>query len=306
MIIDVLTRCDWYFLQDKLDVDKGVKAWLGTLENFLNCRSREKIQIAAICSDENVLSYADLQPMCIASADAAFIDLGCMAEDQKIYATSICILVKNLQAINHEDALGAFLSAISEALSNVGERLTAKSGNDEAIGYAKKGIEEASGEIRKIPRYPESSLTDTQRAKDLSSYLTIGVWDGDQGNLYGFPTVRMLFFLPEAAYDVLKKYAETEKPAAPAEPKYYFFKQIRAIAHDENQVVTELKINLAKKDAALAEKDAALADTMAELADTKAELAKALNENTDLKKKNADLEAALSDARDKNDDDMEK
>lgn len=109
----------------------------------------------------------------------------------------------------------------------------------------------------------------------------------------------MLFFLPEKAYGIIKEYAETEKPAAPTKPKYYFMKQIKDIAHDENQMVTELKINLAKK-------DAELIDTKAELIDTKAELAKVLIENADLKKKNADLETALLDSRDKINDDIEK
>ena len=242
MIFDVLTWCDWYFLRDKLDVEKDITAWLKSLPTFLTCKSGSKLQIAAICSDENVLSYSELQGMCKAPMDAEFIDLSCLTEDKEIYATSICILVKNVEVLNHEDALKAFLLSISEALSTIGERLTAKSGNEAAIRFAKNGFKEAGGEIGRIPRYLENNLAEPQRAKDLSRLLTIGVWDGDQGNLDGFPTVRMLFFLPEAAYDVLQKYAETDMPVAPAKPKFYFFKQIVAVAHDEDQKYTMLKM----------------------------------------------------------------
>ena len=51
-------------------------------------------------------------------------------DEDKIYAKSICIQVKDLRTANFEDAFQTFFSMIAELLSSVGQALTVENGND--------------------------------------------------------------------------------------------------------------------------------------------------------------------------------
>ena len=234
MVYNVLTQCGQYLVHERLSNVKEIKVWLETLTQFFNCRSDNKIQIVAICSDENVLSYEDLQMDCQAPSNAHFVNLDNIAQDEdKIYAKSICIQVKDLRTANFEDAFQTFFSMIAELLSSVGQALTVENGNDNEIEHAQKGICGACAEIDHLLRNFPYRLKDEMLIRDICSYLKTGQRNYEHSNNDGFPKIRILVFLPEKAFEIIAQYAEPEKLEEQQKPTYYFFEQILAIAHDE-------------------------------------------------------------------------
>ena len=242
MIFNVLTQCDQYLVRDQLQRVQEIKEWLKSLEDFLNCRSEKKIQIVAICSDENVLSYEELKNECTAPSDAHFVDLDKITKNEdKIYAKSNCILISDLRTIQPEDALQSFFSMIAKLLSASGQALTAENGNDDEIKHAKMGIENACNQIYYLFRNLPYRLKDELLIRDICSYLKTGQRDGEHGNNDGFPKIRILVFLPEKAFEIIAQFAERAKLEEQQNPTYYFFEQILAVAHDEGLVTLAQK-----------------------------------------------------------------
>ena len=219
------------------------------LETFWQCSHVNygdgygKIQIAVICGEDGLLPASSLSNNFVVRDEAHVVDLLSDDPASPVFAKSICISINDLKTTDPQNALNEVFKAIRETLLQVADRIQPENGNEQEIGIAQLGLQNACEQIRKICLRLEHRLTEFDYASDISCLLVNGRPDENDGAKDGFPTLRILVLLSEEAFTNIARFAE---------PIYYFFKQIRWVIHNEPSGIVAVKMDFKRQ---LEEKD---------------------------------------------------
>lgn len=247
MILEVLVRDDNFNLVH--ETLQSARKTVEYLETFWQCSHVNygdgygKIQIAVICGEDGVFPDSSLSNNFAVRDGAHVVYLFSDDTASPIFAKSICISVNDLKTIDPQNALNEVFTTIRETLLKVADRMQSENGNEQEIRIAQQGLQNACEQIRKICLRLDYRLTELDYASEISSLLVNGRPDENDGVKDGFPTLRILVLLSEEAFANIAKFAE---------PKYYFFKQIRWVIHNEPPGMVAVKMDFKRQ---LEEKD---------------------------------------------------
>lgn len=189
------------------------------LSEFLARGDRGGIHIAVVCGSCNIWTSEQLAQFL---KEKNPFEKSIIAFDKNepviVHAAMICATTDKIEKDTNQ-LMGPFFSDIKDVLYLLYKKLEANDDNGQYIEAAKDKMSDVFGILMYLSRFPEVNLASEDIAQSITELLS------DNAVKNGFPTVKLLIFLPEEAFEKFN------------DDRFFFFNQIECVLRimDANQ-----------------------------------------------------------------------
>lgn len=216
----LIPRPNSFKLEEQTDFSAQDTDLTKLLSEFLARGDRGGIHIAVVCGSCNVWTSGQLAQFL---KEKNPFGKSIIAFDKNepviVHAAMICATADKIEKDTNQ-LMGPFFSDIKDVLYLLYKKLEANDDNDQYIEAAKDKMSDVFGVLMYLSRSPEVNLASEDIAKSITELLS------DNAVMNGFPTVKLLIFLPEEAFEKFN------------DDRFFFFNQIECVLHimDANQI----------------------------------------------------------------------
>lgn len=182
------------------------------LSDFLR-NPKRGIHIAVVCGMDNPWSLNDFAENLRQKAGRPVIAYDKESPPESVVAACICAAVENKQGVQAKALLRYCLEGIEAVLSSIKGHTKPNNGNEDDVKAAHEMISNVERLFQVLAPMISTFMTNEMIPLQIQNNLS------SDEVMNGFPTVKLLVFLPEVAYEEFEK------------QDFYFFRQIEYVLH---------------------------------------------------------------------------